>query len=291
MIQHIVDAASVGSLDAMLALGVALVFGVMHLVNFAYGELVMIGGYTIFVTATLPWPLIVIIVLAVVGVAALLMERVAFRPVRAASPTTLLVTSFALSVLLQSLAAIGWGRRAKGVDFGSRLAEPVVIGGNRIAIVDIVSIGVAVTVAVGLAIFLRRTWAGIAMRGAAEDFVMARLLGVSANMVIAAAFALSGVLAAASALLLVASTGTVSPTMGLQPVLIGFVATVIGGIGSLVGAALGGFLLGVVTITLQITLPDSARGYRDALVFGVVILILLARPGGLISSRALEERV
>jgi branched-chain amino acid transport system permease protein len=291
MVQHVVDAISVGSLDAMLALGVALVFGVMHLVNFAYGELVMIGGYTILVTASLPWPLIVLIVLVVVGIGALLMERVAFRPVRRASPTTLLVTSFAVSILLQSLAAIGWGRRAKGVDFGSALAEPVVIGGNRIAVVDIVSISVAVAVAVGLAIFLKRTWAGIAMRGAAEDFVMARLLGVSANMVIAAAFALSGILAAISALLLVASTGTVSPTMGLQPVLIGFVATVIGGIGSLVGAALGGFLLGVITITLQVTLPDSSRGYRDALVFGAVILILLMRPGGIISTGALEERV
>jgi branched-chain amino acid transport system permease protein len=291
MVQHVVDAVSVGSLDAMLALGVALVFGVMHLVNFAYGELVMVGGYTIFVTAGLPWPLIVVITVGVVAVAALLMERAAFRPVRGASPTTLLVTSFAVSILLQSLAAIGWGRRAKGVDFGSRLAEPITIGGKSIALVDVVSIAVALVLAVGLAVFLKRTWVGVAMRGAAENFVMARLLGVSANMIIAVAFALSGVLAAASALLLVASTGTVSPTMGLQPVLIGFVATVIGGIGSLIGAALGGFLLGVVTVTLQIVLPDSSRGYRDAFVFGVVILILLVRPGGLISSKALEERV
>lgn len=291
MIQHIVDSVSVGSLDAMLALGVAVVFGVMHLVNFAYGELVMIGGYTILVTAFLPWPFIVMIVLLVVALGALLMERVAFRPVRRASPTTLLVTSFAVSIFLQSLAAIGWGRRAKGVDFAGSLAKPVVIGGNRIALVDVISIGVAVVVAISFAYFLRRTWAGIAMRGAAEDFIMARLLGVSANMVIAAAFVLSGLLAGISALLLVASTGTVSPTMGLQSVLIGFVATVIGGIGSLVGAALGGFLLGVVTSALQIALPDSARGYRDAFVFGVVILILLARPGGIIATGALEERV
>jgi branched-chain amino acid transport system permease protein len=263
----------------------------MHLVNFAYGELVMIGGYTILVTAFLPWPFIVMIVLLVVALGALLMERVAFRPVRRASPTTLLVTSFAVSIFLQSLAAIGWGRRAKGVDFAGSLAKPVVIGGNRIALVDVISIGVAVVVAISFAYFLRRTWAGIAMRGAAEDFIMARLLGVSANMVIAAAFVLSGLLAGISALLLVASTGTVSPTMGLQSVLIGFVATVIGGIGSLVGAALGGFLLGVVTSALQIALPDSARGYRDAFVFGVVILILLARPGGIIATGALEERV
>jgi len=129
------------------------------------------------------------------------------------------------------------------------------------------------------------------MRGAAEDFTMARLLGVDANLVIAAAFIMSGVLAAAAAVLLVAQTGTVSPTMGLQPVLIGFVATVIGGIGTLAGAAVGGFVLGVVTVVLQEALPLSTRGYRDAFVFGFVILVLLVRPGGLFGSRALEERV
>jgi branched-chain amino acid transport system permease protein len=289
--QHVVDAISLGSLDAMLALGIALVFGVMHLVNFAHGELVMIGGFTIFLTAALPWPLIVIIVLLAVAIGALLMERIAFRPVRSADPTTLLVTSFAVSILLQSVAAIIWGRRAKGVDFASGLSEPVTIFGTRIAIVDLVSIGVAAFLVVGLALFLTRTATGTAMRAAAEDFVMARLLGVSANRVIAAAFALSGILAAAAALLLVASTGTVQASMGLQPVLIGFVATVIGGVGSLVGAALGGFVLGALTVTMQVTLPLDARGYRDAAVFAIVILILLVRPSGLVASSALEERV
>jgi branched-chain amino acid transport system permease protein len=289
--QHVVDAISLGSLDAMLALGIALVFGVMHLVNFAHGELVMIGGFTIFLTASLPWPLIVIIVLLVVALAAVLMERIAFRPVRSADPTTLLVTSFAVSILLQSIAAIIWGRRAKGVNFASGLSEPVTIFGTRIALVDLVSIGVAVVLVAGLALFLTRTAIGTAMRAAAEDFVMARLLGVSANRVIAAAFALSGILAAAAALLLVASTGTIQANMGLQPVLVGFVATVIGGVGSLVGAALGGFVLGVITVVMQVALPLDARGYRDAAVFAIVIAILLVRPSGLVSSSALEERV
>lgn len=289
--QHVVDAISLGSLDAMLALGIALVFGVMHLVNFAHGELVMIGGFTVFLTASLPWPLIVIIVLLVVALAAVLMERIAFRPVRSADPTTLLVTSFAVSILLQSVAAIIWGRRAKGVNFASGLSEPVTIFGTRIALVDLVSIGVGVVLVAGLALFLTRTATGTAMRAAAEDFVMARLLGVSANRVIAAAFALSGILAAAAALLLVASTGTIQANMGLQPVLVGFVATVIGGVGSLVGAALGGFVLGVITVVMQVTLPLDARGYRDAAVFAIVIAILLIRPSGLVSSSALEERV
>jgi branched-chain amino acid transport system permease protein len=291
MIQHALDAISLGSLDAMLALGVALVFGVMRLVNFAWGELLMIGGFTIYVMGSAPWPVTVLAVAAVVSVAALLMERMAFRPVRGANPTTLLVTSFAVSILLQNVAAIIWGRRAKGVGFGGRLAEPVVIGGRSIALVDIVSICVAIAVVAGVAVFLKRTRTGVAMRAAAEDFVMARLLGVSANAVIAATFAVSGLLAGVGALLLVSSTGTVETTMGLQPVLIGFVATVIGGMGSLVGAAIGGFVLGVLTVAMQTALPLSARGYRDAVVFGIVILILLVRPGGLVSSTALEERV
>jgi branched-chain amino acid transport system permease protein len=289
--QHVVDAFSLGSLDAMLALGIALVFGVMHLVNFAHGELVMVGGFTIYLTAGAPWPVVVLCVLVVVALTALLMERIAFRPVRGADPTTLLVTSFAVSILLQSVAAIIWGRRAKGVDFASGLSEPVTIFGTRVAIVDVVSIGVAAVLVAALAVFLKRTPTGTAMRAAAEDFTMARLLGVSANRVIAAAFAMSGILAAAAALLLVASTGTVQSSMGLQPVLVGFVATVIGGVGSLVGAALGGFTLGVLTVVMQVSLPLSARGYRDAAVFGIVILILLVRPSGLVSSGALEERV
>jgi branched-chain amino acid transport system permease protein len=291
VIQHAFDAISLGSLDAMLALGVALVFGVMRLVNFAWGELVMIGGFTIYAMDTVPWPAVVVAVAAVASVAALVMERIAFRPVRGANPTTLLVTSFAVSILLQNVGAIIWGRRAKGVGFGGKLAEPVVIGGKSIALVDVVSIGVAIGVVAGVALFLKRTRTGLAMRAAAEDFVMARLLGVSANTVIAATFAVSGLLAGVAALLLVSSTGTVQITMGLQPVLIGFVATVIGGMGSLVGASLGGFVLGVLTVVMQTALPLSARGYRDAVVFGIVIAILLVRPGGLVSSTALEERV
>lgn len=291
MIQHIVDAVSTGSLDALLALGVALVFGVMRFVNFAHGELIMVGGYAIFALSGWPWPLVVMLAVLTVGFTALLMERVAFRPVRNADPTTMLVTSFAVSILLQSIAVMVAGRRAKGVSFGNGLSQPVVIHGNRVALVDIVSIAVAVILVGCLVLFLKRTWIGIAMRGSAEDFIAARLLGVNANTVIAAAFVLSGILAAAAAILLVSATGTVSPTMGLQPVLIGFVAVVIGGIGSLAGAAVGGFLLGVVTVVLQQTLPLSTRGYRDAFVFAFVILVLLLKPSGLFASKALEERV
>lgn len=291
MLQHILDATSTGSLYAVVALGIALVFGVMRLVNFAYGELLMVGGFIIFLTESLPWPLVVACTLGGVGVVAFLMERIAFRPVRKADPTTMLITSFAVSILIQNVMVWIAGRRAKGVSFGSSLAQPVNIGSASVPTVELVTIGVIVAVLVGFVFLLQRTETGVQMRAAAEDFQMTRLLGVNANRVIVVAFVASGVLAAVASLLLIATTGAVSPYIGLTPVLIGFVATVIGGMGSLVGAAVGGFLLGVVTVAFQVALPDSVQSYRDAFVFSGVILVLLVKPNGLFASEALEERV
>lgn len=291
MLQHILDATSTGSLYAVVALGIALVFGVMRLVNFAYGELLMVGGFIILLTESLPWPLVVLCTLAGVAVLAFLMERIAFRPVREADPTTMLITSFAVSILIQNIMVWISGRRAKGVSFASDLAKPVQIGSASVPIVELVTIGVIVTVLIGFVFLLQRTETGVQMRAAAEDFRMTRLLGVNANRVIVAAFVASGLLAAIASLLLIATTGAVSPYIGLTPVLIGFVATVIGGMGSLVGAAVGGFLLGVVTVVFQVALPDSIQNYRDAFVYTSVIVVLLFRPSGLFASKALEERV
>jgi len=291
MLQHLFDAASTGGLYALIALGLALVFGVMNLVNFAHGELLMVGGYVILATETLPWPLVVILTIVAVVAVALAMERVAFRPVRAADATTMLITSFAVSILIQNLAVLTQGRRPKGVEFGAGLAEPVTIGGADVPEVELITIGMVIILLIILVVVLKRTQLGVQMRAAAEDFRMARLMGVRTDTVIMAAFAGSGILAAVAVVLLIAITGTVSPGMGLQPVLVAFVATVIGGMGSLVGAAVGGFLLGAVTVALQASLPLSARGYRDAFVFTAVILILILRPRGLFASRTLEERV
>jgi branched-chain amino acid transport system permease protein len=291
MIQHIIDAASLGGLYALMALGIALVFGVMRLVNFAYGELIMIGGYTLLIVSGAPGLLIIAAATGVVVLAAILMERFVFRPARKADPTTLLVMSFALSVGLQSLATLIAGARPKSVNVFSSLTKSIEFGSSRIGVLDLVTIALTIVLVAGLTLFLRRTVLGLRLRAAAEDFTMAQLLGVKANNVFATAFAASGVLAAAVAVILTVQTGTLSPTMGAQPVLIAFVATVIGGIGSLVGAAVGGFLLGVLFVVLQITLPPGILQYQDALVFTAVILILLVRPAGLFGSLQLEERV
>jgi branched-chain amino acid transport system permease protein len=214
------------------------------------------------------------------------MERVAFRPVRHASPPTLFITSFALSYLIQNIMIIAVGSTARAADLPLTLSKPVSLWGLQIARIDLLTIFVTFVLLSVFAIFLQRTRFGLHMRAAAEDFPMARLLGVRANRVVAGAFAISGVLAAFVALVVVAKTSILTPTMGQSYVLIGFVATVVGGLGSLAAACLGGFVLGFATVGLQAWLPLSLRPYRDAFVFGLVILILLVRPQGLIVVRS-----
>ena len=149
---------------------------------------------------------------------------------------------------------------------------------------DVLAVGSTVTIVVALGLFLSRTAIGVQMRAAAENFTTARLMGVQANTVIATAFALSGLLAAVASMFLVAQTGIVEPSMGLAPVLAAFVATIIGGLGSVPGAVLGGYLLGAITVALQVALPLNLRPYRDAFVFAAVIAILILRPQGLLVS-------
>lgn len=252
----------------------------------------MVGAYTILLLQYVGWAAIVVGAFAMSVTVALGMDRAAFRPIRGASPTTLLITSFAISYFLQSLVFVSAGARAQAVEnLPVFVGEQVDLAGFRIGMVSILTATTAAVLLGGLAAFLTKTGLGIQMRAAAEDFEMARLLGVRANVVIGAAFAISGVLAGAVSLLWVFQTATVSPRMGLLPVLIGFVATIIGGLGSLVGAALGGLLLGCLTVALQASLPLELRGARDAFVFAGVIAVLVLRPYGLLGSRAQAERV
>lgn len=291
LLQNAIDILSLGSLYALLALGVALVFGIMRFINFAHGELLMVGGYTLWVFRDQPFLINVLLTATIVMAVALIFERVAFRPIRGASPFTQLVTSFALSFLLQNLAMLIMGPREKSVGLPSVLTEQIEVAGLRMSKLDIIAIVVGAVLMGSLALFLKRTDLGIQMRAAAENFEMARLLGVKANKVIATAFALSGLLAAAAVIVLVAQTGTITPTIGLRPVVIAFVATIMGGLGSLAGAALGGFVLSALTVSLQQFLPLDLRAFRDAFVFGAVILIFLLRPQGLVVAKSQRERI
>lgn len=290
VLRYIIDGISLGSIDGLIALGLGLVFGLMRLVNFAHGDLVTTGAYALFALAGLSFGLALPIMLVAVVVTALLMERVAFRPLRDADPMTLLITSFSLSYLLQNLDTIIFSSRTKSVAVPAFFSNQLNVGSLQIPNLELVTIGITVALLLALRVFFSRTALGLQILAAASDFSMARLLGVRANRVIAVAFGLSGLLAGVVSFILIAQLGDVTPSLGVQPVLIGFAGVIIGGMGSLVGATLGGFLLGAATIALQATLPLSARPFRDAFLFGIVILVLLLRPQGLISSAYVAER-
>lgn len=291
VLQNALDALSLGALYALLALGLALLFGVMGLLNWAHGELIMAGGYTVVLLAGLAMPLLIVVMTAVVVTIALVMERVAFRPVRKAPPETLLVTAFAVSFLLQSVALMVFGATPRSTTVSASLLEPIEVAGLSVARLDLVTLAVGAALLLGLMLLLSRTRLGIQLRAAAQDFEMTMLSGVKANRVVALAFAISGVLAAAAAFLYVAQTGVVTSTFGSNPVLIAFTAVIIGGMGSLVGGVVGGFVIGIASVLLQVVLPQSLEPFRDAFLFSFVLAMLIVRPQGLIVNRHRVERV
>jgi branched-chain amino acid transport system permease protein len=301
VLQALIDAVSLGSIYALTALGIGLIFGILRLINFAHGDFITIGAYSLILPSAAvvatpslgAWPVYLLVpaVIAVVVVVALATERVAFRPLRQASMASLLVASFAVSYILQHVILLIYSGRPKAVNVGMNLAQSINFAGLRVPAIELVSIGAALVLLGGLGLFLRHTNYGVQMRAAAEDFQMARFLGVRANFVIALAFAISGMLAAVVSLILVTQSGVLSVQMGLGVVMMAFVATVIGGMGSLVGAAVGGFVVGVGSGILQAALPDDMKLVREAFVFGFVILLLLVRPHGIIVTRTARERV
>ncbi len=292
LIQYLISALSLGGLYALMTLGLVVVYGILRLINFAYGELVMVAGYGLFLfgQTTLPWPLVALLSVAIAVLAAVLMERVAFRPVRFGSASTMLITSFAVSTLLQNTTLLAISPRPQAVRLPGFFVESVTLGGLRFRVVDLASLAVSIIALIVLSILLRRTIIGIALRAAADDFTMTRLLGVRANLIISVAFAISGLLAGIVAIFWVGRSSLVEPAIGLQPVLIAFIASVVGGMENLKGAVLGGYLLGFLTVGLQTWLPQALLDYRNAILFGIVIVILLLRPEGLIRPAYSRQR-
>ena len=254
-----IDAVAQGCLYAMLALGIALIFGIMRLINFAHGELIMIGAFAAVLLRDAAWLVTIVVIVFVPVVFAVAMERIAFRPVRGAPATTLLVTSFALSYLLQNVALLIFGATPRGINLSSTLGQSLSIGDLVIPRVSVAAIVATLVLLGALSFLLLRTSLGVQMRAAAEDYTMARVLGVRTNRLIATAFAISGLLAGVSTYLIVVQNGSVYPTMGISALLVAFVATVLGGLGSLTGAVVGGLVLGLMTVALDAYLPVEAR--------------------------------
>jgi branched-chain amino acid transport system permease protein len=285
VVQQFINALSLGGVYALLALGLAIVFSTMGMINFAHGEIMTLGGYAMwFVTVQFGAPLPVVMAAAILSamLAALIMERVAFRPVRGASGATMLLTSFAASVILQVTFQNVISPRPRGIQLPPEMSQVIPILGVGIGLIQLTAIVMVLVSLTLLTVFLRRTILGISMRAAAQDFSVARLMGIRADAVIATAFAISGLLAGVAAFLWVAQRGSVEPAMGLTPVIKAFIAAVVGGLGSLQGAVLGGFVLGFIEIMLQAWLPQEALPYKDAFALTIVIAILLWRPRGLL---------
>jgi branched-chain amino acid transport system permease protein len=301
-VQLMVDALSLGSQYALVALGIGLIFGIMRMINFAQGDLIMLGAYALVVPTTadvappligkLPALVLIVAIIAIAAGAGVLTERFAFRPLRRreADGATLLISSFAVGYLLQSIVLFVHTGRPKSVNIFADLTRQIDMGGVRVALVDVVTICVTALLLLAMVVFLRRLRWGIEIRAATEDFVMARILGVRADAVIALAFAIAGGLAGILSLLYVAKTGVLDFRMGVPLAIAGFVGTVIGGMGSLVGAVLGGLFLGVASSLLQALLPEVLRPGRDAFLYGLVIFVLLVRPQGLFAGRNAGER-
>lgn len=284
--QQVINALSSGSTYALLALGLAMVFSIMGLVNFAHGELVTVAAYTIYLlNGVVPFGVQIAAGLAAGALVAVLMERVAFRRLRGASFVTMLFATLALSVIVQNLFLGLVSPRQRGVDIPAFFDGYVELGPFTVAALQLYTGVVCAIALVALTIFMRRSLLGLSMRAAAQDFQVARLMGIRANRVIASAFAISGLLAAIAAVFIVARRGTVEPAMGFTPVLKAFIASVIGGLGSLPGAVLGGFILAAVEVGLDATLPTGALEYRDAFALLIVIVILYFRPRGILGSK------
>jgi branched-chain amino acid transport system permease protein len=290
LVQNLIDAMSLGCLYALYALSIAMIFGVARIVNFANGELITLAAYGLLLTDVVGGLPALLVALCGVILVALAMERFAFRKIINAPVPTLMVMSLGISSLIQNVILMVFGSRPQGIAFGSILSQPLQIGALRVPALDIATILALAVLGGGLIFTLSRTSAGVQLRAAAEDFQMARLLGVRANRVVALAFVISGAMAATAGVILSIQVGTASYTLGTQAVILGFIATVLGGLGTIAGAALGGFILGFATVVAQLVLPSEVIAFRDAFVFAGVIVVLLFRPQGLFVAFGRRER-
>jgi branched-chain amino acid transport system permease protein len=272
--QTLVDAVGLGAVYALMAVGIGLVFGVLRLVNFAYGQLIMAGAYTLAFTSDWPTAGSIAACFAVVIALSLAMERAVFRPLRTQSPAVMLVTTFAVAFLLQNVALIldiRDGTIGEPAVSLAQLNQVVTIGGVDVRKVTILAVAVAVVALGLLALLLGKTTVGLHMRAASADFRTARLLGVRADTVIGVAVLLSGVLAAT----------VVSPDFALKETIVVLVGVVVGGIDRLWTATLGGFAIGFATGVINGALPTDKTVFLPSAVFALVILVLLLRPAGL----------
>ena len=291
--QTLADAFALGGIYALMAIGIGLVFGVLRLVNFAYGQLVMAGAFALALGSQWGWPtwLSIVLCFAVVLALSLALDRFVFRPLRTQSPAVMLIATFAVAFLLQSVALVWFGALGKTALSLAFLNQPWTLFGVDIRKISVVAIVVTVVCLVLLQLLLTRTSVGLHMRAASQDFETARLLGVRANRVIAGAVLVSGLLAAVVAVMLTVQNPTVTPDFALNQTIVVLAGVVLGGLTRPIPATLGGFSIGFAFGLLGGALPTAQSQYLPSFVFAAVILVLLVRPDGLFVRRTSAARL
>lgn len=286
-----INGLSLGGVYALIALGYTMVYGIAKMLNFAHGDIIMVGGYTIQIFFyKIGLPSVGIIVAAVMAIiiciiAGFATEKFAYRPLRGASPLAVLITAIGVSYLLQSIAQLSFGAAEKTVVLN--IMGTIEIGALKIDVSTVITICVAAAIMVGLTLFVNKTKTGKAMLAVSEDRDAAKLVGISVNAIIAITFAIGSALAGVAAVFMLMKTPNVSVTMGSMPGIKAFTAAVIGGIGSIPGAMIGGILLGIIE-TVCNAVPALAP-YTIAVEFGLLIVILLVKPTGILGKTKREK--
>jgi len=288
LLQQIINAIKVGSIYAVIALGYTMVYGIIRLINFAHGEMMMFGAYFAYILAvSTPLPFIVVLFLAM-GLTALLgmlIEKIAYAPLRKAPRLSVLITAIGMSLFLQNLAQLIWGAEPKRMP-SVELFEPIVLGNIKIDAITIVTVGLSVIFMIALQIFVKHTKPGKAMRAVSEDKEAAALMGINVNNTITLTFAIGTALGALGGVLYAVAYQKVEFVMGIMPGLKAFVAAVLGGIGLIPGAMLGGFIIGIVE---NMTKAYISTEWADGIVFLILIIVLLVKPSGIMGKNTKEK--
>ncbi len=281
--QQLINGLSLGSMYALIAIGFSMIYGIIRLINFAHGDIMMIGAFTTaaLVFSGVPWPLVALGALAVGAVAGMAVETLAFRPMRGSPQVTGFIASLAVAILIQNLGILLLSSQPRTFRFPGAMHRQIEVGALRVSVLDLTIIVGTLIIMLGLTLMVKKTRLGMAMRATAENLQVARLMGIRTNRTVLATFAIGSALAGIAGLMWGGRYGQIDPLMGFEPGLKAFVAAVIGGVGSIFGAMVGGYILGVSEILFVGLLPPEYSAYRDVFVFGLLIVILLVMPNGL----------
>jgi len=289
LVNQIINGLGTGAIYALIALGYTMVYGIVRLINFAHGDILMVGSYTsvlLMVNLGVPFPVALVASMLVCVVFGVVIERVAYKPLRGAPRICSLITAIGVSYLLQNSAQLIYSANPRPVPTVFQVA-PLAIGKLNISFVTLITVAVAITLMILLTLFVQKSRMGKAMRAVSEDQGAAQLMGINVNVTISVTFAIGCALAGVGAFLYSMAYPLVFPTMGSMPGLKAFIAAVLGGIGVMPGAMLGGFIMGVAE---SLTKGFISTQLSDAVVYGILIVVLLVKPSGLLGS-AVGEKV